>query len=38
MCCNVSNKCRKSKKTKISYAFKKHQVFILFTVSVVNKL
>ena len=38
MYCNVSNKYRKSKKTKISYLFKKHKVFLLFTVTVVMKM
>ena len=32
---NVCNKCRKSKITKISYIFEKHQFFLLFAVSMV---
>ena len=32
MYCNVCKKYRKSKKPKVSYIFKKHSVFLLFTV------
>ena len=38
MYCNVSNKYRKFKKTKISYILKKQEVFLLFTVSVVMNM
>ena len=35
---DVCNKYKKSTITKISYIFKKHEVFLLFTVSVVMKM